>query len=120
MAYLAIDLGAGSGRVIAGTISGGRLVLDELHRFPNVPVYRDGMLCWDFSRLFGEIERGIRTACEKDMKSKVSVSIPGVWISLWWTPKAACSAIRSAIGTIGPVVWLKSLPGGFRVNASTF
>lgn len=77
MAYLAIDLGAGSGRVIAGTISGGRLVLDELHRFPNVPVYRDGMLCWDFSRLFGEIERGIRTACEKGYE------VEGIGVDTW-------------------------------------
>lgn len=77
MAYLAIDLGAGSGGSSPEPFPAGRLVLDELHRFPNVPVYRDGMLCWDFSRLFGEIERGIRTACEKGYE------VEGIGVDTW-------------------------------------
>ena len=38
MAYLALDLGSGSGRAIVGTIVDGRICLDEIYRFGNVPV----------------------------------------------------------------------------------
>jgi rhamnulokinase len=53
--YLAADLGAESGRVMRGTLDGGRVVLDELRRFPNGGVERDGGLYWDIERLDREI-----------------------------------------------------------------
>ena len=43
-AYLAIDFGGGSGRVIAGCLSEGELVLDTIYRFPNRQV-TDGTAC---------------------------------------------------------------------------
>ena len=46
--FLAVDFGAGSGRVIAGRVSGGQLELDELHRFPNRQVRLGGHVYWDF------------------------------------------------------------------------
>ena len=62
MRYAAIDLGAESGRVVVGDFDGRRLVLDEMHRFPNVPVSIGGTLHWDVLRLFGDITAGLRKA----------------------------------------------------------
>ena len=45
--YLGVDLGAESGRVMAGLLEGGRLNLDELHRFANGPVNVAGSLRWN-------------------------------------------------------------------------
>ena len=60
--YLALDLGAESGRAILGKLSGGRLELEELHRFPNQPVRLPDGLYWDAHRLFHEIREGLRLA----------------------------------------------------------
>ena len=53
--FLAIDLGAESGRAILGTLAEGRLALEELHRFPNTPVRLPTGLYWDTLHLFQEI-----------------------------------------------------------------
>ncbi|HET6462998.1 MAG TPA: hypothetical protein VFH33_04290 [Candidatus Krumholzibacteria bacterium] len=61
--FLAIDLGAESGRVMRGRLCSGVLTLDELCRFPNAPVRDNGSLHWDIRRLWSEIQRGLdRTA----------------------------------------------------------
>ncbi len=60
--YIAIDLGAESGRVIAGTLDGGRVRLEELHRFANVPVRTPDGLHWDPLRLYAEALAGLRLA----------------------------------------------------------
>ena len=57
---LAVDLGAGSGRVLLGTLADGRLTLEEIHRFGNEPVWVNGRLCWDILALYREILRGLR------------------------------------------------------------
>ena len=62
MRYAAIDLGAESGRIVVGAFDGGRLTLDEVHRFPNVPVIAGGTLHWDVLRLWGDIAAGLRKA----------------------------------------------------------
>ena len=49
--YLALDLGAESGRAIAGTLAGGLLTIEELHRFPNTIVREGDALYWDIPRL---------------------------------------------------------------------
>jgi len=60
--YLALDLGAESGRAILGSLSQGKLELEELHRFPNQPVRLPDGLYWDAFRLFHEIREGLRVA----------------------------------------------------------
>lgn len=60
--YLAIDLGAESGRVILGSLERERLVLEELHRFPNQPVRLPTGLYWDSLRLHHEIVEGLTVA----------------------------------------------------------
>jgi len=57
--FLAIDLGASSGRVLLARWDGTRFALDELHRFPNIPVQLPGRLHWDILRLWHEIQEGI-------------------------------------------------------------
>jgi rhamnulokinase len=57
--FIAIDLGASSGRVILGQWDGRRFELHELHRFPNGPVSVMGRLHWDVLRLWQEIREGI-------------------------------------------------------------
>jgi rhamnulokinase len=60
--YAAIDLGAESGRVVVGAFDGSHLALEEIHRFPNVPVTVGGTLHWDALRLWGDIAAGLRKA----------------------------------------------------------
>ena len=60
--YLACDLGADSGRLMLGTLDGGKIVLEELHRFPNGPVKTSGALHWNFDALLNELKTGLKKA----------------------------------------------------------
>ncbi len=62
--YLAVDLGAESGRVVAGHFDGTRISLEPLHRFPNGPVNVRGTLYWDVLRLWSDIKTGLGKAAE--------------------------------------------------------
>ena len=63
--YLAIDIGASSGRHIVGWLENGKIETEELYRFPNGMDEVDGHLVWDTDRLFREIKAGIKIAFEK-------------------------------------------------------
>ena len=63
--YLAIDLGASSGRHIIGWRENGEIKTLELYRFENHMDSKDGHLTWDTSRLFKEIKEGIKVAFSK-------------------------------------------------------
>lgn len=63
--HLAIDFGGGSGRVIAGYLSGNEIVLDTIHRFRNRQVILGKHVHWDFLSLFEDMKQGIRMANEK-------------------------------------------------------
>jgi len=76
--YIAVDLGAESGRVMIGTVSTDKLVLEEIHRFNNGPIEENGSLRWDFYRLLGEIKAGISKAV-KEAKTQVW----GIGIDSW-------------------------------------
>ena len=60
--YIAVDLGAESGRVMLGSVSGEKITLEEIHRFLNGPSEQSGSLRWDFSKLFSEVKIGIGKA----------------------------------------------------------
>ncbi len=60
--YLAIDIGASSGRHIVGWQEGGCLKTQEVYRFPNFVDDKNGCLVWDIRRLFTEIKAGIKEA----------------------------------------------------------
>jgi rhamnulokinase len=70
--YLAIDLGAESGRVIAGIWNGATIRLEEIRRFSNGPVALAGTLRWDVLRLWAEIQQGLAQAAERFGGSIVS------------------------------------------------
>lgn len=72
--YLAVDIGASSGRHILAEIENGRMKLQEIHRFQNGMQERNGHLCWDLDRLFGEIKRGM-ARCKEMGKIPVSISV---------------------------------------------
>lgn len=69
-AYLAVDFGGGSGRVIAGYPAEGRLQLETVYRFPNRQVRMGGHIYWDFLSLFEDMKRGIRMAVDKGYRIK--------------------------------------------------
>jgi rhamnulokinase len=58
--FAAIDVGASSGRVIAGQIAKGQLSLREVHRFSNAPVESSEGLVWNFDELMSQVRLGIR------------------------------------------------------------
>ena len=60
--YLAVDLGASSGRVVAGSFDGQRLTLEELHRFENGMTSAAGSLHWNVLSLWRNIQDGLRQA----------------------------------------------------------
>jgi rhamnulokinase len=66
--YLAVDLGAESGRTILGSLNGGKLTLTETHRFPNGPVRLPDGLHWDVLRLWTEIKAGAAATVESGAK----------------------------------------------------
>ena len=58
--FLAVDIGASSGRHILGSVQNGRLVLEEIYRFPNGMTKKNGSLCWDTDALFASVVEGMR------------------------------------------------------------
>ena len=68
--YLACDLGAESGRLMLGTLDGGRLELEEIHRFPNTPLRLDGALHWNIPLLFDELKAGLRRVAARKIASE--------------------------------------------------
>lgn len=75
---VAVDLGAESGRAVVGSFDGERLALEDVHRFPNVPVTVAGTLHWDFLRLFGDVTAGLRRAAAGGPVASVGVDTWGV------------------------------------------
>lgn len=73
--HLAIDLGAESGRVMAGLWDGSQMRLEQVHRFPNEPVHIGNGLHWDIPRLWLEIERGLTAAARTYGKRIVSIGV---------------------------------------------
>ncbi len=61
---IAVDLGATSGRVMDVAFGGAQLQLEEVHRFPNIPVQTPNHLHWDALRLWHEITTGISAVTE--------------------------------------------------------
>ncbi len=73
---LAIDIGASSGRVMLGRWDGSHITLEEVHRFANGMVERDGHLFWDVNRLWREIQTGIqRYATQENQALLASIGI---------------------------------------------
>jgi rhamnulokinase len=76
--FLAFDLGAESGRAVVGTLTEGKLSLEEIHRFPNEPVELLGTLYWDALSLHKEILKGM-----KIYSGRFGGSVDGIGIDSW-------------------------------------
>src|SRR5436305_14384410 len=63
--YIAVDLGAGSGRVFMAGLSDGEFLLEEAHRFHYPASRAAGHLRWDLQNIFKEIKAGISEAGER-------------------------------------------------------
>ncbi|MBO4251626.1 MAG: rhamnulokinase [Clostridia bacterium] len=72
--FLAIDIGASSGRHILGSVDNGKLVLEEIYRFKNGAVEKDGKLVWDDNALYESIVEGLKR-CKEINKIPVTVGI---------------------------------------------
>lgn len=77
-AYLAVDLGAGSGRVILGRFCDSGLELEELHRFPQPVARRGDHERWLFDELLAEVASGLRAACQQDLVDPAGIRSVGV------------------------------------------
>ena len=62
--YLAVDIGASSGRHILGHLENGKMILEEIYRFENGMDIRDGKKLWDVRRLFSAIVAGMKKCKE--------------------------------------------------------
>src|SRR5271168_4498583 len=75
--YLALDLGAESGRGLLGRFVGQYLALEEVHRFPNRPVQMLDTLYWDLPRLFDEIKTALGKGASQSRR------LDGIGIDTW-------------------------------------
>ena len=81
--YLAFDLGASSGRAILGGIDAGKLVLREVHRFPNNGRISGGALRWDIGGIVAELKKGIVKACADGAPVSMGIDTWGVDYALF-------------------------------------
>lgn len=76
--YLAVDIGASSGRHILGRVSDGKIQLEEVYRFENSQVRRGGHDCWDIDRLVESVKAGIDAAMAKTTIDSIGIDTWGV------------------------------------------
>jgi sugar (pentulose or hexulose) kinase len=76
--YIAVDLGAESGRVMLGSVSADKLALEEIHRFSNEPIEENDSLRWDLNRQICEVETGIAKAVKR-----AEGAIGGIGVDSW-------------------------------------
>jgi sugar (pentulose or hexulose) kinase len=74
----AVDLGASSGRVMAGQVSDAGVVLHEVHRFGNEPVTAGGTLYWDILRLLASVRHGLELAARQFPLASAGIDAWGV------------------------------------------
>ena len=76
--YIAVDLGAESGRVMLGFVSDEKIELEEVYRFANGPIEMGATLRWDFAKLFSNIKKGIAEAVKS-----AEEEIRGIGVDSW-------------------------------------
>jgi rhamnulokinase len=91
--YLAVDLGAESGRVMAAEYDGERLALQEMRRFPNTPQQINGHWHWDLAGLIREIEAGLAGAAKT-----YGDAIRSVGVDTWGVDYVLLDAAGAALG----------------------
>ena len=79
--YIAVDLGAGSGRVFLAAFEDSGLLLEEVRRFRYPPARSAGHLRWDFPEIFAEIKQGLREAAAR--ARELGSDIRSVGVDSW-------------------------------------
>jgi rhamnulokinase len=73
--YLAIDIGASSGRHVAGLFDGRRIDLAEVHRFDNGPALAAGRMYWNLLRQWDDVKQGLRVAADRYASQIASIGV---------------------------------------------
>ena len=77
--YLAVDIGASSGRHILGWLEHGKIRMEEIYRFENRLMQQNGHLCWDVDHLFHEVLEGLKVCRQLDrIPASVGIDTWGV------------------------------------------
>ena len=90
--FIAIDLGASSGRVVLGTLADGTLSLEETHRFANGPVEVNGTLRWDIDALEREIREGMARS-----RAAAAGPVTGIGVDSWGVDYVLLDASGAAL-----------------------
>jgi rhamnulokinase len=90
--YLAVDIGASSGRHILGWLENGKIRIEEIYRFENKLVENNGHLCWDINHLFYEVVEGIRE-CKRLDRIPASLGI-----DTWGVDFVLLDAVGNVLG----------------------
>ncbi len=91
--FLAVDLGAESGRVMAGHWEGQSMAIEEVHRFSNGPIEIAGTHRWDVLRLWNEIQKGLALSGKK-----FGDAIRSVGVDAWGVDYALLSKSGELLG----------------------
>lgn len=91
--FIAVDLGASSGRVLVGQWDGRRFTLEELHRFANQAVSTLGTLYWDVPRIWSEIEAGLLK-----YQARFGASPAGISVDAWGVDFALLDSQGNLLG----------------------
>src|ERR1044071_5809471 len=84
--YIAVDLGAGSGRVFLCGVAEGELLLEEVRRFKYPPREESGRLRWPFADIFREIKAGLREAVER--ARQLGRAVRSIGVDSWAVERA--------------------------------
>lgn len=103
--YLAVDLGAGSGRVIAGVLEQGQLRLEEVHRFANDGIQLVNTWHWNTTALYAEVLQGLKLAA-----SRFGRAVRSVGVDTWGVDYGLLDASGSLLGL--PVMYRDSRTDG--------
>ena len=99
----AIDIGASSGRVVAGIVRDGTIAIEVVHRFANGMRTVDGHLRWNLSGLYAEVLTGLAELTSRH-PGVVSIGIDTWrWTTACWTAADGCWPSRSRTGMTGPL-----------------
>jgi rhamnulokinase len=94
--YIAIDLGAESGRVVVGVLDDRRLRLEEIHRFAHEPVWLPTGLHWDITGIWREIVAGLRKSAA--WSRAAGVKLVSVGVDTWGVDWALVDRVGELVG----------------------
>ena len=112
--FVAVDLGATSGRVILATINNGTLGVEEIHRFPTPLIQMQGHYYWDFAALYHSIIEGLKKVGDAGVKvTSIGIDTWGVDVALFGDDGALLRlpyAYRDPHTTNAPEEFFKRMP----------